>query len=193
MIDAVDIVRELLPALNACDVSDLVFWSEEDLYRYADEAAKQLARTAGVFAADASPSFTSGENALPTGAIAAVHVFAGSSLRPATVRELEALDATWKTTTGTPARFVQDIGLGQMRLYPAPASPISGKLIYHAEPATVTTGSTEIADAPSQASFYFAWGVLSRARSAEGEAQMTDVAAHFQERATLFETVAAAY
>ena len=97
MIDVAVTVTELLPALNADSVEDLTFWTETDLYSYADEAAQRLARTAAAFVRDSritTPALTAIPN--PSSALVLVHVACdGRSLRPATANEIEALDAGW--------------------------------------------------------------------------------------------------
>lgn len=48
-IDFRDILAELYPHLNASGSGDLVYWTEAELYEWADEAAKRLARKFGGF------------------------------------------------------------------------------------------------------------------------------------------------
>ncbi len=191
--DADQVIALALPALNAASTADLVWWASQDLYNFADEALKRLARTAAVFAADSSILAGAGEIANPAGTLVIVHAAAnGATLRPATVRELEALDANWTAATGTPKRWVQDLGLGQMRLYPAPPAPVTLQRIHHAEPAKITTGATTLT-APVALDAYVLWSMIGSARAQEGESQMADVADHSRNRMELFEAVAVAY
>src|SRR5579864_63760 len=94
---------------NAADMAAAGSWvNQNDLYQWADEIAKHLAYDAGVFVTW-DTSIGVGPNISVYG-LPATHVFtllaslAGVLLRITPVRDLEAMDATWPTTTGPAAR-----------------------------------------------------------------------------------------
>lgn len=193
MANTTSLITELLPALNAANTIDLVWWTTDELYNYADETVKHLARRAAVFTDFDSLSAGAGEIANPSGALALLHAASdGASLRSATVAELEALDPGWQTTAGTPKRWTVDLGLGSMRVYPSPASAVQLERIYHANPPAVTFGTPSVAG-PAALDGYVAWGILGRARAKEGESMLADVAAHASEHLKLYERVFTAY
>jgi hypothetical protein len=191
-ISASSLITELLPALNAGSTSDLTWWTTSELYQYADELLKRLARTAAVFVD--YDSITAGSGAIdnPSGALVIIHMAAnGATLRPAAENELLALDPAWESTAGTPKRWIQT-ELQSTRLYPAPSGTVTLTRIFHANPPTVASGTPTIT-APPPIGSYVLWGMLGRARAKEGEAMLPDVAGHATERVGLWEKVFTAY
>lgn len=195
MIDTSQTITELLPALNSGTTADLTWWSTDELYSYADEAAQRLARSSGAFADFDQTTAFSALVQNPAGCLTLLHVAAnGIALRPATVREVEALSASWASDTcpAAPSRWIEDVGgLGTITLYPIPIMCTLDRL-YHAEPAAIAAGTPTVS-MPSALAALFYWAMLARARAKEGESQMPDVAAHAGQRVGELEKVALAY
>jgi len=189
-----DVIQRLLPSLNVYRIADLTHWTEEELYEYADEAVKQLARTLGLFV-ERSPVTVSGGTALysaPSRHLDTIHAsLGGANLRPAKVRELEALDATWQGSSGTVDRYVPDFqGTEKIRLYKTPAAGGTLAVIYHQYPAEVSQASPTLT-APSVFEDYLHWAILAQARAKEGDAAMPEVAKHAAERQSQFKELIA--
>jgi hypothetical protein len=194
------VLQDLYPALNAAGPSDLIFWTQAELYEFIDEAAQRLARTCGVFV-ERDTSITTETNtgtyALPADQVATVQCdLGGFVLRPRTVRELEALDALWPATVGEPAAFVQDLmGLGEIVLYPAPDSDyaeLAVGLVLRVAPATITLTNAMLG-APTCVREYFTFRALAAARGKQSKAEMPDVAAWMGKLADTLEGVMTEY
>ncbi len=189
-LDLAAVIDDALPTLGAAAIADLIFWDEYELYDWLDEAAKELARTCGVFVVrDASISIQPNTPvyAVPTGHLSTIHASAGArSLLPATVQELEALDDNWPDTVGaSPERFLTDEGTEQIRVYPKPTAAAGAlALIFHRYPATVVKGSA-VVSAPRAVREYFLFHVLAEARDKESKAAMPEVSAYFRQLADL--------
>lgn len=190
--DASTIIVNLLPALNAASTGDLIWWTPDDLYGYANEAKDRLTRVTGACRQVDAGTFATGE--CPTGAaLATIHAaWNGVSLRSATVRELEALDAGWLNAKGTPRKWTQDLTLTQIRVYPAPSMAGTLERVATVIPPTITAGSPTLA-APIAVASYFYAAMLAAARRGEGEAQLLDVAQHLDSRLKFLEQVFRAY
>jgi len=192
-------LTNLLPALNAASMLTLSFWTEDELYAFADEAAKRLARKVGVWVerdTSAAVSSLASTYTLPTRRVSIVHVSLGAkALKAASAAEMEALDDAWVDTTGTPLRFLLDIeGTGKVRLYPAPAVGVSGNLgvLYATYPTEIQKGSATVT-IPAPLEEYFTFSVLAEARGREGEAAMPEVAEQFRSLVGMLEQVAESY
>lgn len=201
-LDLQQVINNLLPLLQATRAADLEYWTLADLYEWADEAAKILARSHGVFVErDATGVLTAALAiyALPARHLSTIHVNVGTmALFPMTVQEAEALDATWPDTQAPagedPKRFLGDAaGTDNVRLYPTPSA--SGKtldLLFHRFPPQVTV-SNFLLQAPVCLAPYFAWRILAEARRRESKAKMPEVVSHFDERIALMDTVIGNY
>jgi hypothetical protein len=195
MIDASSVIADLAPALNAATTSDLAFWTTTELYGYADENLKRLARQAGVFAerTQTSPGAVSSFS-LGSRDIAILQAaWNGVVILPTTLRDLDALDTLWAdAAAATPRRYLADAGLAQRRLYPPAASGSTLDLITFQSPADVTSGAPQCAAPPLlQDWLYFV--LLAEARGRNGEGAMPDVAAQARQFAALLETAARHY
>jgi hypothetical protein len=166
-----------------------------ELFQWADELAKKLAYGAGVFVVyDASVAIVAGTAVYTLPAthvftIAAAAIDAGGihALRLTRVQELEALDALWQASTGTPRRASLDAGsVGTVTLYPNPL--VNGTLgqICQEFPAAVTPQAPTLA-LPTVLQDYVTYAMLAGARGKESEAAMPEMAAHFKERMGLYE------
>lgn len=186
-VNVATLLTSLLPALNAAALTDaeLSFWTTAELYEFADEAAKWLARNAGVFVAVDS-SFQA-ERSVDLTDFHISTIFAavdGAALREANVRELEALDATWESTQGLPKRYTMT-GARTLKIYPDPMSEGALELIEHRLPADITSLNATLA-APAAIAGFLAIAILGAARSKEGDASMPEIAAHCTERTNLY-------
>lgn len=170
-------------SLNASGSNDLIFWADTELYQYMDEGAQRLSRIVGCFV-DHDTSLVSATNvgsyALPTNQVATVQAdLEGTTLRPRTVRELNALDASWASTTGEPVAFVQDVqGTAHIQLYPAPTSPYNGLtigLVLHFYPPTISQATPVISVSPVVQD-YFGLRAIAGARGKQSKGEMPDVA-----------------
>ena len=191
-----DVLQRLLPALGCYRMADLTHWTEEELYEYADEAVKRLARGVGMFTErDATTTVVGGTATYPTPTrhLSTIHAsLGGANLQPAKVRELEALDATWQDTSGTPDRYVPDFqGTEQVRLYKKPAAGGTLVFLLYQYPAEVAQGSPTLT-APSPLEDYLTWAILAQARAKEGDAAMPEVAEHAAQRVKQFDQLCAA-
>lgn len=186
-----DVIQRLLPALGCYRMVDLTHWTEEELYEYADEAVKRLARAVGMFT-EREPAITVNIGVatypLPTRHLSTIHAsLGGANLRPAAVKELEALDSAWQDTTGTPDRYVPDfLGTEYVRLYKKPSAGSTLALLFYQYPADVAVGSPILA-APRVLEDYLTWEILRQARGKEGDAAMPEVAEHAAQRVKEFE------
>lgn len=190
---------ELLPALGAVEYSDLVFWTEAELYEFCDEAAKRLARTVGCFVErDASTTISAGTAgyAVPARHISTIHASAGSAgLVAVSIGELEAFDDDWPNTeaTPTPERYTHTT-TEQVTLYPKPDTGTSTPLalVFHRYPADISADSA-ILTAPACLREYFHFSVLAAARGRESKGAMPEVAAFFGQLVDLYEEAISAY
>lgn len=195
------VLGELLPTLQAESYAALVFWTESDLYGYADDAVKRLARAlCGFVERDAAGSLAAGtaSYAVPARHVETLHVSAGTrALRPANVPELEARDDAWEDATATaldplPTHWLMDVGREYHRLYPEPFTGASGvvAVILCRYPATVTSAAA-IVRMPAALRVWLRLRVLEAAREKEGEGQMPEVAKWAGQVAGLLEQSAA--
>ena len=193
-------IADLYPALNASGTADLVFWTEAELYEWADEAAKRLARVQGGFVErDSSTTLVVGTHTytLPARHLSTIHVSLGTrSLRPATVQELEAKDNAWvETAHATVSHWLGDAaGTESARLYPKPAAGAAGAVavVFHRHPSAVEVGSA-VVKAPLCLRDYWAFHVLGEARGREGKAAMPEVSEWCREMTALYERVCREY
>jgi hypothetical protein len=66
---------------------------------------------------------------------------AGVRIRPATLANLDAQDAAWQATPGTPTRYLA-LGCNLLGVTPQPATWMDSELIYAAAPHALLSGST---------------------------------------------------
>lgn len=201
-VDLSKIISSILPTLGASSVSDLVWWTKDELYQWGDEAAQRLSRNAGVWVEyEDKPSISTASVPLPSRHLSTIHVAAHFSpsnvsipLRPSSVQELEALDSTWESTTGVAERYSQDYnGLRTLRLYPTPAEAILFlRLVYHVLPWELTE-ATPTLSAPSAIGDYLAFSIIAEARRREGDGAMPEIAVACDERVRLLEQVIRGY
>ncbi len=174
-------IERLLPTLGAYSTSELVYWTEDELYEHANDALKTLAVVTGMFAErDGSISVQIGtaQYNLPARNLFTVHAALDSTpLRPAGVQELESLSDSWETESGAPERYVLDFsGVDILRLYPVPTNSGTLYLVERVYPSEVSQAS-HVLNAPRVVEDYVWWAVLRRAHMKEGDGAMPEVAA----------------
>jgi hypothetical protein len=187
---------------DAADMAAATWLTPDELYQYADDAAKLLARTTALFLTyDASIGANVGQStyALPAG-----HVFTESAwlnygvstqqLRPTSAAELWALDATWPATNGYTTRISFDAAdVGHAVLYPIPAA--GGALLAQVMgvvPPTITSAASGL-QVPEVVQDYVSMGMVAGARSKESDSAMPEVAAHLAERMKMLDAVFQSY
>ena len=202
--DVTNCINELwfrLGFLNADDMARDDRWvTLNELYQFADDAAKALARSTSLFLVyDASIDVTAAgaTYALPPGWVwseSAWLVYAAGPvqlLRLSTVGQIFALDAQWSAAAGNPLRLSLDAaGVGNGAIYPAPVAGATLAGVLGVCPPTVTASSSALPLSPVLQD-YFTSLMLGGARGKESDSQMADVADHCQERAKLYEATIA--
>ncbi len=198
-VNAATVMADLLPLLNVSQAADLTFWTETELYGYADETARRLARSVGLWVErDASRAIVAGTGSysLPARHISTVHVSIGThSLQPASIQDIEALDDVWTQTSGEPYCYIQDgAGCETLTLYPKPAAGASGNIgvIHRQYLAGIAMGSP-LFSAPIAISEYLTFSMLASARGKESKAAMPEVAGWAAEMCRMFEQAAQGY
>jgi len=194
------IIQDLLASLHATTAADLEYWTEAELYEWADETVQRLARNHGalvdrdpVALSAAVPSY-----ALPARHISTIHVaVAKKALAPLSVQEAEALDATWPETQAgagaAPTNYLGDVaGTETVRFYPTPSATATADLVFHRFPEEVEL-ARPLLNAPVSLAPYFGWRILAEALGKESKAKMPEVAQHFTERVALFDQVIQSY
>jgi len=179
-IDVSDVLKSLLPALQAESFNQLDFWTETELYQFADEAAKRLAREVGGFIVRSSFAVVANtaEYSVPARHMATIRVsLAGEALSVSNFEEIDALDEDWPTTAADYCDRVFHPTLETLRLYPIPNTEVSGSvaIVFARYPAEITAAAA-IVSAPLCLRDYFTWSVLAAARERESEAAMPEVA-----------------
>ena len=184
-------LSDVWPALNASGPADAPAWVAGDppdashvLFQYMNDAAIRLARKTGAFvvrdetlvsvAGTASYDFPS------------YHLFtlqmdlAGRTLRPRTVRELEARDSDWPDTNSTvddpPSAFVQDTqGFDKITLYGIPFADgdTIGLVMGRMSPEVSATAA--VIAIPPVIRDYFTYSAIARARAKESVSSMDEI------------------
>ena len=193
--NSVSDVTYRLGFVNAGEITSTSWVTPTELYQFADEAAKKLARDTGAFVTyDASIAISAptAAYALPSSHVftlmaAAIYVNGTIQiLRMTAVRDLWALDANWQTTAANPVRASLDAGaVGTITLYPAPVSNATLGQVLEEFPATIASGSSTVS-LPAVLQDMFTYEILRGARAKESPNAMPEMAAHFGERARLY-------
>jgi len=187
-INAALVVGDLWAPLNARGPADAVFWTEDELYVWIDEAVKRFARKHAAFVVyDQSITAATGtaDYNLPAAHVLTFQAdLGGRYLRARNVQEMDALDATWPTAAaGKPKAFLEDLqGLTKIALYPAPTVTYNGVAVglTMAELPAAIEKSTAILAAPPILREYFTFFALGEARAKETNASMDETAAWFR-------------
>jgi hypothetical protein len=182
------ILARLLPLLNSDTVEELVFWTEDELYSYMDEACQRLGRFAMFVARDTSTEVESDSRtyALPGACRSVVEIsLDGRVLRPAAVEHLEARSRTWTTDTGTVELYT--LAAKVVTLWRTPITSGTLSVIYYTWPFAQSHRM------PLAVGDCFTWAVLEDARSKAGDGQAMDIAEQAKERVRLYESVFTQY
>ena len=201
----------LYAELNAAGVADLVFWSEDELTRYADLELSKLTTGLMLFVDEqdltgiANQSVydlahTTDDVPQDTGFVSLIHaVWGGQFLPPATVREIEAQDANWETATAAaPANWIGDwLASGMVVAYPQPTAAATLSIFRQLGgpslvSTSISTGSTKL-DAPDALGDLLHLRTLADARSKRGDAWMGEAAQLSDQLADVLEKAFAAY
>ena len=165
-----------------------------ELYQFADEAAQLLAYKCGAFTTvDTSITVSSGTAgySLPASNVFSLGAWlVANNLRFSTVRELQALDATWPATSGPSTRASLDAGsVGTITLYPNPT--VGGTLAVLAEeyPATINLASSTVS-LPTVFQDWASYAMMEGAKRKESDGRSEEMAQHFQGRVDLYLTIA---
>lgn len=199
-INTAQVLGDMWPPLNARSAADAIFWTEEELYTWIDEATQRLARVVGPFV-DYDRSLTTAANTadypLPASHIRTIQADVnGKVLRARNIQEMEALDSAWPAAAAAePKAFLLDTkGLVQLTLTPAPSVPFQSLAIGLAMvklPGTISQSNAILA-APPVLQDYFTFSALAGARSKESNASMDEVADWLRSITGLIEQAAAA-
>jgi hypothetical protein len=191
------LISNLLGPLHSDTTGHLVFWSDGELTRFFDEAAKRHAKLAGVFVVRDTTSITLVQGTAvydtPARHVATLHVaLDGVPLIASSSSELELLDDAYKTTQGTPAYWYEDKeGANKIGFYPVPDATAAGKhpeLIIHQLQADLDeTHSNATISAPAVTGDYLEAVVLGEAYGKESDARMPETSAGMKQLAKLYE------
>lgn len=195
-IDTIQVIDNLLWTLHAATRDELTFWTEADLIQWMDEALKRLARVACVFVGRDVEILTVASQAtytLPERHVSTLHIsHVDRALRPSGTLEMEALDAGYQTTAGSPDYWYEDLQGGlTFGLAPVPdASDEALPLIYEGWPETLDAGRQQtLVAAPAPLKGYLTFSVLASAYGTEGEAETPDIAAHCRSRVAMYDQI----
>jgi hypothetical protein len=183
---------------DAAEITSTSWVTSDELYQYADDAVKYLARTTALFltydSSIAVRPFAS------TYALPASHVFtqtawlnnstgSNQQLRITSAADLWALDQAWPQTNGPPTRVSFDAaGATNAVVYPAPTVAATLWQVMGLVPPAITSGNTML-ELPAPVQDYLTCAVIAGARSKESDSAMPEVAAHLAERMRLYEAV----
>ncbi len=184
--------NNIVARLGLNSVAELLtsLWTADELAQYADDEMKRLARDFGLFVQLGAIAVNAGQPSypLPADATTVVQaVFNKLVLRPASVGEIESLDGAWLTATGTPSRWIPEIGIDTIRLYPAPTAGGTLDLVYFAT-APETGTDTALRGFCQALGDFVEWVSVAEARRRESDAQMPEVAQVLDALAILYRT-----
>lgn len=197
-----DLYLEVMPnimfALNAVDLADLDFWSPGQLWNFVDEELKRMAIT-GVFVNRIGVAFASTQAQIqcPAGHISTILADVnGVVLRNKNVQILEALDSDWEEQQGAVTDIVFDFsGEDIARLYKNPNVAGTVNFVFQGEmPAvTGTPGVTTLTPLSNMLEDQMAFRAIAEARRIETDAQMPEVVTFCEQALALYSQISAAY
>lgn len=189
------VITQLLPTLHADSTADLSYWLLRDLVNWMDEGVKRLARVAA-WNVELDTSITTANAvrayALPERQDATLYVSLGNPpvtpLRPASMIELEARNATFMADAGTPDHWYEDGQGDNVALTPVPTAATAITLVISAWPPALDTAQVNtLVQAPAALAGYLTFYVIEKCFGRESESEMPDVSAHAHERCQLYE------
>jgi hypothetical protein len=188
------ILADVWPALNATDAADAIWWTEAELVSYANQGLSRLARERGLIVERRTIAVSNGTSSytLPARHLSTLAATVdGAALRPATLADLEARDAAWRTTpqgAGEPlTHYLQDSGLDLIRLYPIPAAAATLAALVRETSATLAAG--DAVPLPDCAADWLFFEVLRQARQKESDGAMPEIAEFAGEMCGLYERI----
>lgn len=194
-LNTVTVLAQLLPMLHADTMADLSYWTQADLIDWMDEGLKRLARVAA-WDVEQDTSITTANGvaayALPERQDATLYVSLGNPgvtpLRPASMIELEARNAAFQSTPGTPDHWYEDGQGDNVALTPVPTTAGPVTLVMSAWPPALDAAQVNtLVQAPAAFAGYLTFYALQNAYGREGESEMPDVSAHCAERCGMYE------
>lgn len=204
--DFANAIPMLCAELNAAGTADLAFWTQDELVRYADLElsklttglmlfvdAQDLAGIANQSAYDLA--HTTDDTPKDTYFVSLVHVvWAGAALTPLNMREVEARDANWSTSTAAaPTSWIGDwLASGMIVAYPQPTQNATFTVFCQRGAPPIAVGSTSL-PAPDALADLLHLRVLADARSKRCDAWMGEAAQLADSLADVLEKAFAAY
>jgi len=195
----------LFAELNAAAAADLVFWTQDELYRYADLALSDLSGRLLLFVdaqdlagVSGQPTYdlahTTDDTPVDTLFVSLLHlIWNGTFVPPANVREVEALDANWRATTGTVSKWIgDDLAPGMIVVYPAPTSSPTFTVFCQRSGPTIAA-ATPSTPAPDALADWLHMKALVEARRKRSDAWMPEAATLAEQVAGILEQAFAAY
>lgn len=196
----------LYAELNAAGAGDLVFWSQDELTRYADLELRRLTGALLLFVdeqdltgianqAGYDLAHTTDDIPQDTYFVSLIHaVWSGAAITPMAVRELEARDANWQTAAAVaPSNWIGDwIGTGLVLTYPQPTQGGTFSVFCQRAAPPIATGSTAL-PAPDALADLLHLRALADARSKRSDAWMPEASALADQIADVLEKAFMAY
>lgn len=187
--DISTVMPMLYAELNSAGAGDLIFWDEDELYRYADRKLQEISRklmlfvdvqtaTPGVGDLAIDLAHTGDAPPVDTRFCSLIHAaYSGATLTPATLAEIEALEANWQATAaGVTQYWIGDyLGAGMVGLYPVPAAATPVTVIAQRSAPEVTV-DTPTVDAPDALADLLHMRALAEARRKRSDAWMPEAA-----------------
>jgi hypothetical protein len=203
--DFAAVTTMLYAELNAASASDLQFWTEAEIIGYADLEMSKLTSGLMLFvdAQDVTGiagqstydlAHTTDDTPADTRFVSLIHaVWGGASLSPATVMEIEARDANWTVTTGTPSIWIGDwLAAGMIVAYPQPTGSATLTVFCQRNAPAITSADTS-QPAPDALADLLHLRVLGDARAKRGDAWMPEAAALADGLANVLEAAFSSY
>lgn len=189
-------LNSLLPDLRSDTMGNLTWWTEAELYRYANNQLQELGRAIPCWTLVTSLStvaLTATYN-LPARTVDVLGVYLdGRRLDPVTADELDAGEASWRASGGdTPRRYTLDLANAQITLIGIPSAVHQVILIYTETPAEIALGFSTVAG-PAVLPDLTQLAVLQQAYTRQSESAMPDVAAAANILRELFQAGFSAY
>lgn len=198
----IDAVRdEAILLLNAEDAATLTWWDEDELARYANDAAQALSVDNNLIANfHDEQTLTDGDADYDFPALhkGTIQIAVGTSvLRESTVREMEAEDPEWSTAVAEadaiPTHWVGNWkGIASFRVYPIPEANGEWSIVQIEHPEQIETGNLE-ADLPSVLGEYFLLSMVRDALRKETRGARPDVSGVIDEMLKPIQQIVSAY
>jgi len=178
-IDLGGTIRAAFPALGGRSEAQIVFWTEAELYGFANEAAKRLAKS-GLWAKRVPISFSVSQSqaALPPDVISLIHAtWESTAILPMSELELSALDEGWSTRVANPnpTHYLRE-EFGFLTVFPLPTQLGNVNVVYFYSPGE-TSAVSPFLQMPGCLEPYISLGIIEAARRMESDGAMPEVSA----------------